>query len=67
MAAASQTASPAPRVDFETSPDRYRHWKLAFAGSTTTGFRLVLDPATFPESPAPRAGAPPDRDTGPEP
>lgn len=27
-----------------------RHWKLDFAGSTTTGFRLVLDPDTFPEA-----------------
>jgi benzoyl-CoA-dihydrodiol lyase len=36
MAAASQTSSPAIRVDFETSPDRYRHWKLAFDGPIAT-------------------------------
>ena len=25
-----------PRVDFETSPDRYQHWKLTFDGPTAT-------------------------------
>ena len=36
MAAASQSTVPATRVDFETSPDRYRHWKLSFDGPTAT-------------------------------
>ena len=36
MAAASQSTLPAPRVDFETSPDKYRHWKLAFDGPVAT-------------------------------
>jgi benzoyl-CoA-dihydrodiol lyase len=36
MAAASQTTVPALRVDFETSPDRYRHWKLSFDGPVAT-------------------------------
>jgi benzoyl-CoA-dihydrodiol lyase len=36
MAAASQTTVPTPRVDFETSPDRYRHWKLTFDGPIAT-------------------------------
>jgi benzoyl-CoA-dihydrodiol lyase len=36
MAAASQTTVPAPRVEFETSPDRYRHWKLSFDGPIAT-------------------------------
>jgi benzoyl-CoA-dihydrodiol lyase len=34
MDRASSTAS--PPVDFETSPDRYRHWKLDFAGPLAT-------------------------------
>jgi benzoyl-CoA-dihydrodiol lyase len=36
MAAASQTTVPALRVDFETTPERYRHWKLSFDGSVAT-------------------------------
>jgi benzoyl-CoA-dihydrodiol lyase len=36
MAAASQTTVPTPRVDFETSPDKYRHWKLEFDGHIAT-------------------------------
>jgi benzoyl-CoA-dihydrodiol lyase len=36
MAAASQTSVPTPRVSFETSPDKYRHWKLEFNGSIAT-------------------------------
>jgi benzoyl-CoA-dihydrodiol lyase len=28
--------APDLRVDFETSPDRYRHWKLSFAGPVAT-------------------------------
>jgi benzoyl-CoA-dihydrodiol lyase len=37
-----ETATPAaqPRVVFETSPDRYRHWKLTFDGSVAT---LAMD------------------------
>ncbi len=33
-----ETATPAaqPRVVFETSPDRYRHWKLTFDGAVAT-------------------------------
>src|SRR6187397_3434971 len=34
MEAATKTASPA--VSFDTSPDRYHHWKLAFDGPVTT-------------------------------
>ncbi len=33
-------AKPQPRVDLETSPDRYRHWKLAFDGPVAT---LAMD------------------------
>ena len=36
MAAASQTTVPALRVDFETSPEKYRHWKLDFDGAIAT-------------------------------
>jgi benzoyl-CoA-dihydrodiol lyase len=36
MAAASQTTVPAPRVEFETSPEKYRHWKLSFDGPVAT-------------------------------
>jgi benzoyl-CoA-dihydrodiol lyase len=36
MAAASQSTVPAPRVEFETSPDAYRHWKLSFDGPVAT-------------------------------
>ena len=36
MAAASQTTVPTPRVDFETSPENYRHWKLTFDGPIAT-------------------------------
>src|SRR5574338_1111647 len=36
MAAASQTTVPTPRVEFETSPDKYRHWKLEFDGPIAT-------------------------------
>ncbi len=36
MAAASQTSVDTPRVDFDTSPDKYRHWKLAFDGPVAT-------------------------------
>jgi benzoyl-CoA-dihydrodiol lyase len=25
-----------PRVEFETSPDRYKHWKLSFDGPIAT-------------------------------
>ncbi|HWH83439.1 MAG TPA: 2,3-epoxybenzoyl-CoA dihydrolase [Burkholderiaceae bacterium] len=28
--------STAPRVDYQTSPDRYRHWKLRFEGTVAT-------------------------------
>ena len=31
-----QTATAAPPVTFETHPDRYRHWKLSFAGPVAT-------------------------------
>src|SRR6187397_3204007 len=34
MEAATKTASPA--VSFDTSPDRYRHWKLTFDGPVAT-------------------------------
>jgi benzoyl-CoA-dihydrodiol lyase len=30
------TQAPQVRVDFETSPDRYKHWKLAFDGPIAT-------------------------------
>jgi benzoyl-CoA-dihydrodiol lyase len=36
MAAASETTVPTPRVSFETSPDKYRHWKREFDGSIAT-------------------------------
>ena len=36
MAAASQSTVPAIRVEFETSPDQYRHWKLSFDGPIAT-------------------------------
>ena len=36
MAAASQTTVPTPRVDFETAPDKYRHWQLTFDGPIAT-------------------------------
>src|SRR5512132_1564530 len=29
-------ATPQPRLSFETSPDRYRHWKLTFDGPVAT-------------------------------
>src|SRR3954462_1729635 len=29
-----------PKIDFETHPDRYRHWKLSFDGDVA---RLALD------------------------
>src|ERR687892_680767 len=29
-------ASVQPQVDFETSPDRYKHWKLSFDGPVAT-------------------------------
>lgn len=32
--------SPAPRVDFQTDPSRYRHWKLSFDGAIAT---LAMD------------------------
>jgi benzoyl-CoA-dihydrodiol lyase len=32
--------SPSPRVDYQTHPDRYRHWKLRFEGPVAT---LVAD------------------------
>jgi benzoyl-CoA-dihydrodiol lyase len=36
----SETPPVAPTVAFETSPERYRHWKLSFAGPVAT---LALD------------------------
>ena len=33
---ASTTARQSPTVSFETHPDRYRHWKLSFAGPIAT-------------------------------
>ena len=33
---ATPTAAPQVRVEFETSPDRYKHWKLAFDGPIAT-------------------------------
>ncbi|HVS19670.1 MAG TPA: 2,3-epoxybenzoyl-CoA dihydrolase [Planctomycetota bacterium] len=30
------TTAPAPRVDFQTHPDRYRHWQLAIDGDIAT-------------------------------
>ena len=33
-------ASVSPRVDFETAPDRYKHWKLSFDGAIAT---LAMD------------------------
>ncbi len=45
MAAASQTTVPAPRVEFETSPDKYRHWKLAFDGPIATLSMDVVEDA----------------------
>ncbi|MBV7484210.1 2,3-epoxybenzoyl-CoA dihydrolase [Bordetella sp. BOR01] len=35
-------SSPAPRVDFQTEPARYRHWKLKFDGAIAT---LAMDVA----------------------
>ena len=32
----STATTAAPRISFETSPDRYRHWKLAFEGPVAT-------------------------------
>jgi benzoyl-CoA-dihydrodiol lyase len=32
----SPASAPQVRVDFETSPDRYRHWKLSFDGAVAT-------------------------------
>ena len=29
-------ANPAPRVDYQTAPARYRHWKLKFEGPVAT-------------------------------
>src|SRR5690606_31389683 len=29
-------SSPAPRVDFQTDPSRYRHWNLSFVGAIAT-------------------------------
>ncbi len=40
MAAASQSTVPATRVEFGTSPDKYRHWKLSFGGPVA---RLSMD------------------------
>lgn len=34
------TATGEPRIDFQTGPDRYRHWKLAIDGNVA---RLALD------------------------
>ena len=38
--AESQVASAAKMIDFVTSPDRYRHWKLAFNGEIA---ELIMD------------------------
>src|SRR3546814_6061954 len=35
-------SSPTSRVDFQTEPARYRHWKLKFDGATAT---LAMDVA----------------------
>src|SRR5512134_2383955 len=32
----TNTVTPAQRVDYQTSPDRYRHWRLAFEGPVAT-------------------------------
>ena len=32
----SEMDSPSPRVDYQTEPSRYRHWKLAFDGALAT-------------------------------
>ena len=32
----SETNTTAPRVDYQTDPSRYRHWKLAFDGAIAT-------------------------------
>ena len=42
---ASQAAQPAapPRVDFDTDPTRYRHWKLDISGPVAT-LTLAVDP-----------------------
>src|SRR5574338_1582322 len=45
MAAASQTTVPTPRVEFETSPDKYRHWKLEFDGPIATLLMNVAEDA----------------------
>ena len=36
----STTSASEPRVDYETRPERYRHWKLGFDGHTAT---LAMD------------------------
>jgi len=36
------TAAPAPRITRETSPDRYRHWRLSFDGAIAT-LALAID------------------------
>ena len=33
---ATATRTPATRVDFETAPDKYKHWKLTFDGPVAT-------------------------------
>ena len=36
MAETSSTAATAPRVDYQTNPAQYRHWKLSFDGPVAT-------------------------------
>jgi benzoyl-CoA-dihydrodiol lyase len=37
------STAPAPRVDFQTHPDRYRHWRLAIEGDIAT-LRMNVQP-----------------------
>ncbi len=36
MSTTTQTAAVAPRVDYQTHPSQYRHWKLSFEGAVAT-------------------------------
>ena len=43
LTALAATAAPQTRVVFQTSPERYRHWKVAYAGDIAT-LTMAVDP-----------------------
>ena len=42
------TASTVPRVDYQTDPSRYKHWKLKFEGPVATLGQRLADDLGFP-------------------